>query len=342
MLGRAKRFSIPEPVEPWSGVYDATKWRDACPQVLQTDQNGDFMTKTISEDCLYVNVWQPVNNDTNRAVMVWIHGGAYFSGTIFATFYDGKYIAAQNVVVVSINYRLGQFGFFYAGTDDAPGNVGLHDQLLALQWVSNNIHKFGGDPNKVTIFGESAGSFAVGSLIISPLSQDLFQRAIMQSGSPTSHDAFQTRKEAIKTSLNLALNVQCPIDSMQTMVDCLRNKTTEQVLKGFSSDINKDQFFKPIFGDELLPVQPTDAMKTNRFNKGIDLMFGVTSHEGSSFAEAIAPNLKSGKDLTIEMAKEDIRFLMNFYKQPFAEEVVQFYTNEMHNPSQTQLKYGFQ
>jgi carboxylesterase type B len=155
------RFQKPLPASNWEGVYNATKYRNACVQPITENDLPDETTH--GEDCLFLTVWQPstpLPNGKKRSVMYWIHGGGFETGTIFSFAYDTRYLAILgDVVVVSVNYRLGPFGFLYGGTDDAPGNVGLYDQILGLKWVRDNIEQFGGDPESVTIFGESAGLY---------------------------------------------------------------------------------------------------------------------------------------------------------------------------------------
>jgi para-nitrobenzyl esterase len=142
-----------------------------------------------SEDCLYLNVWTPADSDKAKLpVMVWIYGGGFQAGSASEPRQEGEHLASKGVVVVSMNYRLGVFGFFAhpelrkESGHGASGNQGLLDQIAALQWVKKNIAAFGGDPGRVTIFGESAGSFAVSALMASPLSQGLFARALGESG----------------------------------------------------------------------------------------------------------------------------------------------------------------
>jgi carboxylesterase type B len=166
-LGKAMvgelRFQKPLPVSNWEGVYNATKYRNACIQPGKLDPTIIYEEVKFDEDCLFLNVWQPptpLPNGKKRSVMYWIHGGGFEEGTIFSMAYDAGYIAILgDVVVVTVNYRLGPFGFLYGGTDDAPGNAGLYDQILGLKWIRDNIEHFGGDPESVTIFGESAGLY---------------------------------------------------------------------------------------------------------------------------------------------------------------------------------------
>lgn len=161
----ALRFRHPRPVEKWQGIYNATKPPNSCVQIVDT-VFGDFPGATmwnpnteLSEDCLYVNVVVPRPRPKNAVVMLWIFGGGFYSGTSTLDVYDHRTLAAEeNVVIVSMQYRVASLGFLYLGTPDAPGNSGLFDQNLALRWVRDNIHRFGGDPNKICLFGESAGN----------------------------------------------------------------------------------------------------------------------------------------------------------------------------------------
>ncbi|NRA03339.1 MAG: carboxylesterase/lipase family protein [Myxococcales bacterium] len=186
----ARRWAPPAPPEPWSGVRRAVEFAPAAPQLvieLETLPILDIGVET-NEDCLYLNVWTPGCDAARRPVMVWIHGGGFTIGTGAQLVQDAMPLVEHgDVVVVSINYRLGLFGFLRLdeateGAIPASGNEGLLDQIAALRWVRENIAAFGGDPNNVTIFGESAGGMSVGTLMALPPAEGLFHRAIPQSG----------------------------------------------------------------------------------------------------------------------------------------------------------------
>lgn len=193
------RFTAPAPVRPWRGVRPATAVGGAAPQ------HGSFTADTRrlgapSEDCLYLNVYAPAEPGPPRPVLVWIHGGAYTSGS--GALYDGSGLAARgDVVVVTVNYRLGVLGFVDLGaaTDaEIPSNLGLRDQIAALRWVRDNIAAFGGDPERVTVAGESAGSIAVSLLLTAPSARGLFRSAIMQSGSYSLIHGAEVRREVAR------------------------------------------------------------------------------------------------------------------------------------------------
>ncbi|WP_426608943.1 carboxylesterase/lipase family protein [Bradyrhizobium sp. McL0616] len=176
------RWRAPQPPTPWTGVRDASTFGAGCLSSLANDHRPG----PRAEDCLYLNVWTAAQEaDEKRPVMVWIHGGGFQFGSSANTATDGSLLAAKGVVVVSFNYRLGIFGFLAHPDLDAEapsGNYGLRDQLAALSWVKANIASFGGDPENVTLFGESAGAMAVGILMASPLAHGLFHKAIGESG----------------------------------------------------------------------------------------------------------------------------------------------------------------
>ncbi|XP_069848594.1 cocaine esterase-like isoform X1 [Dipodomys merriami] len=230
------RFAPPEPSEPWSGVRDATSHPAICLQdiaAMKTQAlkllNLTLPPIPISEDCLYLNIYSPAHahEGSNLPVMVWIHGGALVIG--MASLYDGSvFTAFEDVVLVTIQYRLGVPGFFSTGDQHATGNWGFLDQVAALRWVQQNIAHFGGNPNRVTIFGESAGGTSVSLHVLSPMSQGLFHGAIMESGMALVPTLISSSIEAVVTMVaNLSACGQ--VDS-EALVGCLRVKSEEEML----------------------------------------------------------------------------------------------------------------
>lgn len=203
------RYRHPRPAESWTGIRNATQQPNSCVQIVDV-AFGDFVgadmwnpNTPMSEDCLYVNVFVPHPRPKKSPVMLWIYGGGFFQGTSTLDVYDYKTLASEeNMILVSMQYRVANLGFLYLGTEDAPGNAGLFDQNLAMRWVHDNIHRFGGDPTRVTLFGESAGAVSVSLHLLAPKSHDLFHRAILESGSPTAPWAIIQRKEAVLRYLN--------------------------------------------------------------------------------------------------------------------------------------------
>ncbi|KAJ8983203.1 hypothetical protein NQ317_016424 [Molorchus minor] len=205
------RFQAPQPVEPWDDVYDATSEKNVCYQVT-TDRDDE------SEDCLFINIYSPNDPADNAGlpVMVFIYGGGFIEGASESVNYGPHHFMDYDVVIVSFNYRVGPFGFFSTGDDAIPGNAGLKDQNMALQWVQSNIQYFGGDPEKVTIFGQSAGGASVTYQILSPKSEGLFRAGISESGSFLSPWAFQRNQVEITYQTAAYINDSITSDTVST------------------------------------------------------------------------------------------------------------------------------
>ncbi|CAG2103294.1 unnamed protein product [Medioppia subpectinata] len=262
-----------------NGTIDGTKPGHSC---YQTPNNPNLKQ---SEDCLVLNIWAPKaaqNNSEPKAVMLWLYGGGLNGGTIFGH-YNGSYLSAHDVVIVTVNYRLGKYGFLYGGVESAPGNVGLYDQVEALKWVRENIGAFGGDKFKITVFGESAGSRSISALIVSPVATGLFQRVIMESGANLHFNARQqhTIAESMAESTHIAKTLNCSISgagNADHWLDCLR-KVAAKEFQRFGS-----QFTFPLEFTEFLPLSIQHAFSQSKYNQNLDILAGVNRNEGSSLA----------------------------------------------------------
>lgn len=310
-----KRFKPPEPKKPWNDVFEATDYSNACYQFVDTSYPGFPGTemwnpnRMMSEDCLYLNVWVPASpRPHNLTVMVWIYGGGFYSGSSSLDVYDGRYLAhSEKVVVVSMNYRVGAFGFLALnGSSQAPGNVGLLDQRLALQWVQDNIHFFGGNPKQVTIFGESAGGASVGMHLLSPGSHPIFTRAILQSGVPNSPWATVSFEEARRRATKLAKLVHCPDDDDIELVECLRNKQPQELIDNEFQVLPYSSLFRfsfvPVIDGVVLPDNPEAMLSSGNF-KDTQILLGVNQDEGSYYLIYGAPGFSKDNDSLI--SRED-------------------------------------
>ncbi|WP_395392985.1 carboxylesterase family protein [Novosphingobium sp. BL-8A] len=219
---RAARFEAPGPVAPWQGTRAADRFAKQCPQQFGGKVRRDVLeSETYGEDCLYLNVFRPEGGSIGpKPVLVWIHGGAFLAGGSNA--YDASRLAREgDIIVVTINYRIGVLGFVNftdaLGIPAIPSNIGLRDQIAALEWVRDNIADFGGDPGKVTICGQSAGSMSVSLLMLSPRARGLFHGAVMQSGAVSLiHDRERSIRDARRYAEALKLD-QSSLQRLKTM-----------------------------------------------------------------------------------------------------------------------------
>lgn len=232
------RWKAPQPVAVWTGVKNCDKFGASAPQgkpVPFMMYTAEFLIpeEPINEDCLYLNVWtSSPGNKTKKPVIVWVHGGAFTSGSGSCPIYDGENMAKKGVVFVTINYRLGVFGFLAhpeltkESSTHSSGNYAFLDQIAALKWVKKNIAAFGGDPNLVTIAGQSAGSFSVNALAASPLTKGLFQRVIAQSGGMFNRDG---RSLTLETAEQNGLKIQEKVNAAS--IAEMRKKPVDELVK---------------------------------------------------------------------------------------------------------------
>lgn len=273
----ALRWQPPQPVAPWTGVRNATKMGPRCLQ----DEGSDLeMGRQTDEDCLTLNVWTPPPAKELRPVMVWIHGGAFINGN--GGMYDSRWLVDRgDIIVVTLNYRLGALGFLAhpaLGPKGAVGNYGLQDQQAALRWVRDNIAAFGGDPGKVTIAGESAGGMSVCDHLVAPESSGLFRAAIIQSGPCQAQLALPA---AERISEDYARDAGC--GDPATAASCLRALPEDKLRKPVWYDrIGEDTLSGPIHGTPVLPEDPVVAFGEGRV-ADVPLLIGTNRDEFTLF-----------------------------------------------------------
>jgi para-nitrobenzyl esterase len=280
----ALRWRAPQPVVLWQGVRRTESYGHDCAQ-LPFPQDSAPLRTTPAEDCLYLNVWHPATAGERRPVMVWIHGGGFVTGGSSPAAYDGATLASQGVVLVSLNYRLGRLGFFAhpALSAESVGqpvaNYALLDQMAALAWVRRNIAAFGGDPDRVTIFGESAGGSSVAFLLASPMARGLFHQAIIESGALRYALApFSTAPGgALKTGLDFAASAGIA-GADAAALSALRSLPASSVTAGvgfFSRDAN---FSGPTLDGRIIAEAPLSAFAAGRQAR-VPLIVGSNSFE---------------------------------------------------------------
>jgi para-nitrobenzyl esterase len=271
------RWREPQPVAHWDGVKKADQFGAIC---MQAAPRGATSAPNMSEDCLFLNVWTSASSASDRRpVMVWIHPGGYQTGSGSTPGYDGEAVAKKRVVLVTINYRLGVFGFFshpgltQESEHHASGNYALMDQAAALGWVRKNIAAFGGDPQRVTVFGDSAGSSSIANLMGSPRAKGLFQRAVGESGAWMGLSLTPTRTlaEAEQAGVKIAEGLQAPT------LDALRAKPAEDLLKAGRAG-------GPVVDGWFLPEDVGTVFAGHKQND-VPLLVGSNQDEGTFFLQ---------------------------------------------------------
>jgi para-nitrobenzyl esterase len=271
------RWKPPQPVSAWAGVRSATEFGARCMQLPMFKM--EFRSRTMSEDCLFLNVWTPAQSaDEKLPVLVYFYGGGFAAGDSSEPRYDGASLASREMVTVTVNYRLGVFGFLALpelareSAHGAAGNYGLLDQHAALRWVRENIAKFGGDPSKVTIGGESAGSVAVSAHLASPLSQGLFARAIGQSGAAFGPLTVWTREDAQVVSGDFQRKIKAGSLSE------LRAMSAETLLAGTGPKEKPEFLFWPSIDGHFL-TRSLESTYEAGAQARVPLLVGSNSHE---------------------------------------------------------------
>ncbi|XP_043913312.1 neuroligin-3-like isoform X2 [Protopterus annectens] len=343
-----KRFMPPDPPSSWSGIRNATHFSSVCPQNIHNavpeimmpvwfTSNLDIVAAYIqdqNEDCLYLNIYIPTedgsttkkqgediaDNDGDededirdsgaKPVMVYTHGGSYMEGT--GNMIDGSVLASYgNVIVITLNYRVGVLGFLSTGDQAAKGNYGLLDQIQALKWISENIGFFGGDPRRITVFGSGIGASCVSLLTLSHHSEGLFHRAIIQSGSALS--SWAVNYQPVKYTRLLAEKVGCNVLDTLDMVDCLRQKSFRELVEQDIQPARYHVAFGPVIDGDVIPDDPEILMEQGEF-LNYDIMLGVNQGEGLKFVETTVESEDgvSGSDFDFAVSN----FVDNLYGYP--------------------------
>jgi para-nitrobenzyl esterase len=319
------RWKEPQPLKAWEGVRKATEWGNRC---AQGQMFSDIYSRETgsSEDCLYLHIWTPAKSSKAKKipVYVWFHGGGFAVGSGGEGRYDGEYLARQGIVVVNVNHRLGIFGFFShpeltkESPNKASGNYGLLDQAAALQWVKKNIGAFGGDPNNVTIGGESAGSISVCGLMASPLSKDLFQKAIGESGSfLTAQGASSNLKPLAETELagvNFAESI-----GAKSLAD-LRAMSAENLLAAVGK--SRGMSFWPNIDGYFFPSSPNEIYAKGQ-QAHVPLLAGWNSSEMGMMAKMQKPTAATFPDTLRQQFKEKTDLAIKLYPASTDEEAMQ-------------------
>jgi len=284
------RFKAPVEVEPYEEEFDATDDGNVCPQfdIGTAAPAGD-------EDCLNLNVYTPKIDGKKRAVMVYVHGGAFIMGGGASYFFGPNYLLENDVVLVTFNYRLGALGFLATNDKAAGGNYGILDQIMVLNWVQKNIDKFGGDPNKVTIFGEDAGAASVTILAMSPLANGLFHGAITLSGNALCDQYMQN--DPNEAAVELANRLECSSEKGEDIVNCLSRQTQQDIIKAANSMamfFSFPRWFAPNVDGNVLPDTPENLLIQGKFTK-VPFVVGQTKDEGAFFYRLTINSFNNGQ-----------------------------------------------
>ncbi|XP_065386001.1 bile salt-activated lipase isoform X1 [Macaca fascicularis] len=303
-----KALENPQPHPGWQGTLKAKSFKKRCLQatITQDSTYGD-------EDCLYLNIWVPQDRkqvSRDLPVMIWIYGGAFLMGSghganfLSNYLYDGEEIATRgNVIVVTFNYRVGPLGFLSTGDANLPGNYGLRDQHMAIAWVKRNIAAFGGDPNNITLFGESAGGASVSLQTLSPYNKGLIRRAISQSGVALSPWVIQ--KNPLFWAKKVAEKVGCPVDDTARMAKCLKVTDPRALTLAYKMPLAGMEYpmlyylgFIPVIDGDFIPDDPINLYANAA---DIDYLAGINNMDGHLFASIDMPAInKNNKEVTEE------------------------------------------
>ncbi|KAM0724816.1 Esterase FE4 [Formica fusca] len=338
------KFQMPEPANGWEGTYDATYHRSACPFfcMIKQDLIGE-------EDCLYLNVYTPVlDKDARKAVMVWFHGGAFNNGLGDDLFFGPDFLIEQDVILVTLNYRLGPIGFLNTGDKNALGNAGLKDQVMALKWVKDNIHYFGGCPNRVTIFGEDAGASSVQFHMMSPMSDGLFNGAIQQSGSAVNTWAisYNPREFAFKLGDKLDIETNDSAELVSKLAEFSPKEliaASDEIMKTENTMNGRFAAFLPSvevdLGQEIfLPDNPWTLLKSGKI-ANVPVMAGITADESAFFVQMMLGNIDQMNEHFENFLPVDLNVTDAGQKSQLGESLKSFYFGDKSISTETTKEF---
>ncbi|XP_074596365.1 carboxylesterase 1E-like [Brevipalpus obovatus] len=342
----ALRFTPPMKPDTWTVPIYGKRYGPSCIQNTRSvpfySLKAYYKRHPQDENCLFINIFLPEKSFTENEslpVMVFIHGGYFIQGAgNFDSLSPNPLVAIHNIVIVSFNYRLGPFGFLCAGSDvpDIKSNLGFQDQVLALQWVHENIASFRGDPSRVTIFGYSSGSESVSLHIMARVSEKFFQNAIMQSG--ISWSGNKKREDLIKISRKVIQHFNCS-DSVNVL-SCLQSVETHKLSNETFELIGKNPAlnpFHPVIGDSFLPFTTSQALKTRNFNTDKNLLAGTEKNDIAFLLSG--PSFPWLLNLTYNGAVEQVEFLVG--KGPSANFFIHRYIHPHREGTASQIMLGF-
>ncbi|XP_075739864.1 acetylcholinesterase-1-like [Rhipicephalus microplus] len=332
---RERRFAEPRCAKPRvCGLFNATYPRTSCTQT-DTHLSREYIISAANttEDCLHINVWVPgscvrplLSPENRRAIVFWLYGGSFVSGGNSYDFNDGRFLAGLgDVLVVMPNYRLSSFGFLNSGTDRGiVGNMALYDQLLALRWVRDNVHRFGGDSDRILIGGQSAGAITSSMYMISPMMSQYgpYQRAFLMSGSLYTPLPKNKGQDARNTFINVATKAGCELASVDDTARCLRNRSAAEIL-----DATKGVglYLMPVIQEPLFPSDVKSLQRRFLKARARDTLISSAATEGRAFFELLMPSfVGTQKNITADTLKEVFPYLFGNVKIRLINLVISF------------------
>uniref|UniRef100_A0AAU7E3W1 Carboxylic ester hydrolase n=1 Tax=Cupiennius salei TaxID=6928 RepID=A0AAU7E3W1_CUPSA len=340
------RFARPVPKTSWFGVYDASRLAPTCIQNVTEPYYFTPDVTNMTEDCLYLNIWVPrfKSKAKLKPVLFFIHGGAFNIGSSNMKVYDGSKLAVEgDVIVVTVNYRVGVMGFFSAFIADADGNMGLYDQVIALTWIRDNAASFGGDPDHIVLMGQSAGAMSAAGHIMSPLTKHMVKRVILQSGAAMLPMILDENERLYKASQTMATLVGCADKTVtlkthpRIIVKCMKRLPPEELSRAEGIMMSSNPItFIPRTGDDYIPKNTIQMVRDGEF-ADTEMLIGVTKDEGTFFITAALPHyfgvygLNPVQTISKRLAFQMTRVMYKLLGESGSSEIAEFYVNNIEN-----------